>query len=274
MARINNPNALVGAALLVSFAASTANAFTAPQPAAFARGPSVAFGFAPSRHAGNSLPNKHASAGIQSGLAATKADKGKEDDQAKTLKVIMNHIAEIEDAVEKKQGVGAAAAATASTAAGSSGAVAAKTDSGSRFNPFKGLTKNAPTDGMNRLVFMLSFMTGVADVAMVLKYKNFATMVRYDARWWCLFVAGVFLCLYYVFASNLQVFKMNILDDGKYYVDGLTHVEWRIRTGNVSGCSYCLVHGWAGNIPAHVPKSQGPKFAAVRAHDYRGIFSG
>ena len=182
MARINNPNTLVSAALFISFAASTANAFTAPQPAAFSRGPSVAFGFAPSRHAGNSRSNKHVSAGIQSGLAATKADKGKEDDQAKTLKVIMNHIAEIEDAVEKKQGVGAAAAAaTASTAAGSSAAVSAKVDSSSRFNPFKALTKNAPTDGMNRLVFMLSFMTGVADVAMVLKYKNFATMVRYDA---------------------------------------------------------------------------------------------
>ena len=181
MARMNNPNALVSAALLASFVGSTANAFTAPQPAAFARGPSVAFGFAPSRPACNSRSNKHASTGIQSCLAATKADKGKEDDQAKTLKVIMNHIAEIEDAVEKKQGVGTAAAATASTAAGSSAAVSPKVDSGSRFKEF---AKNAPTDGMNRLVFMLSFMTGVADVAMVLKYKNFATMVRYDALWW------------------------------------------------------------------------------------------
>lgn len=178
MSRINNPNVLVVVAMLVSFAASTADAFTAPQPAAFARGPSVAFGFAPSRHAHKSQSNKHASAGPKSGLAATKSDKGKEDDQAKTLKVIMNHIAEIEDAVEKKQGVGAAAA-TASTTSGSSGSALAKTSVGGRFNPFKALSKNAPTDGMNRLVFMLSFMTGVADVAMVLKYKNFATMVSY-----------------------------------------------------------------------------------------------
>lgn len=34
-----------------------------------------------------------------------------------------------------------------------------------------------PADGKNRLIFTLAFMTGVADVAMVLKYSNFATMM-------------------------------------------------------------------------------------------------
>ena len=46
--------------------------------------------------------------------------------------------------------------------------------SGERFNVLKALQNSAP---MNGLVFMLAFMTGVADVAMVLKYGNFATMV-------------------------------------------------------------------------------------------------
>ena len=36
---------------------------------------------------------------------------------------------------------------------------------------------SVPIDRMNGLVFMLAFMTGVADVAIVLKYENFATMV-------------------------------------------------------------------------------------------------
>ena len=36
---------------------------------------------------------------------------------------------------------------------------------------------SAPINGMNGLVFMLAFMTGAADVVMVLKYENFANMV-------------------------------------------------------------------------------------------------
>eukprot|EP00563_Minutocellus_polymorphus_P012022 CAMPEP_0181074184 /NCGR_PEP_ID=MMETSP1070-20121207/29472_1 /TAXON_ID=265543 /ORGANISM="Minutocellus polymorphus, Strain NH13" /LENGTH=381 /DNA_ID=CAMNT_0023155295 /DNA_START=27 /DNA_END=1172 /DNA_ORIENTATION=+ len=179
MARIQNSNAVIGALLLASLAAST-EGFTAPQQTAFAR-PSLAFGFTPSRHA-NTRSAQQSS--IQNGLAATAADREREDDEAKTLKVIMNHIADIEDAVEKK-GVGTAAAATSS-----SGAVSTSTESnsnsnnsGGRFNLFKALRNKAPADGMNQLVFMLAFMTGVADVAMVLKYKNFATMMTGNTMW-------------------------------------------------------------------------------------------
>jgi len=140
----------------------------------------VAFGFAPSRHKNtrSAQPLR-----IQNGLSATKEDKEKADDAAKTLKVIMDHIADLENAVEAK-GVGPAA-----VSAGNDKAVSttkkpkATSRSESKSNPFKALQNKAPTDGKNRLVFMLSFMTGVADVAMVLKYKNFATMMTGNTMW-------------------------------------------------------------------------------------------
>lgn len=62
--------------------------------------------------------------------------------------------------------------ASAATANGES-----KIDSTEITEPEKPKTVYIPADGKNRLIFTLAFMTGVADVAMVLKYSNFATMM-------------------------------------------------------------------------------------------------
>ena len=183
MARIRISNAVVGGALLVVVSlAACADGFTAaPQhQAAFARRPPAVFGFAPSRRSNSRSAQQ---LDIHNGLSATEIDKEREDDAAKTLKVIMEHIADLENAVEAK-GVGPAAVSP-----DNKGAVSTTkkpkgiSRSSSKFNPFKALQGKAPTDGKNRLVFMLSFMTGVADVAMVLKYKNFATMMTGNVMW-------------------------------------------------------------------------------------------
>ena len=184
MARIRLSKSLVGGALLiVSSLAASADGFTAsPQHrATFAHHPPAAFGFAPSR-CSNSRSAQQLD--IHNGLSATKVDKEREDDAAKTLKVIMEHIADIEDAVEAK-GVGTSAAVSASSnkAVSTTKQPKAISRSSRRLNPFKTLQGKAPADGKNRLVFMLSFMTGVADVAMVLKYKNFATMMTGNVMW-------------------------------------------------------------------------------------------
>ena len=183
MARKRLSNSLVGGALLiVSSLAASADGFTAsPQHrATFAHHPPAAFGFAPSRRSNSRSAQP---LDIRNGLSATKVDKEREDDAAKTLKVIMEHIADIEDAVEAK-GVGTSAAVSASSnKAVSTKQPKATSRSSRRLNPFKILQGKAPADGKNRLVFMLSFMTGVADVAMVLKYKNFATMMTGNVMW-------------------------------------------------------------------------------------------
>ena len=86
-----------------------------------------------------------------------------EDDKAQTMKGTTNYDANVENGV-RDFGVGASLNVTPKS-------------SGERLNTLKSLRNSAPMDGMNGLVFMLAFMTGVADVAMVLKYENFATMV-------------------------------------------------------------------------------------------------
>ena len=50
-------------------------------------------------------------------------------------------------------------------------------------NPFKKIQTQGPTDGKNRLVFLLAAMTGVADVVVVTKYKNFPTMMTGNTIW-------------------------------------------------------------------------------------------
>jgi len=162
------------------------------------------------------------------------AKRKEEEDKAKTYQVIMDHIANLEDVVEKGVGVGSISGASSGSSSGSSSSGGSKkkkttkggdskklapsssakrslsktsssskkgsgsrsrsskskssSSSGSRSkrrskNPVQYLAGNSPPDGMNRLVFTLAFMTGVADVAMVLKYKNFATMMTGNAMW-------------------------------------------------------------------------------------------
>lgn len=116
--------------------------------------------------------------------AGADGDRNKEDDKAKTYQVIMDHIANLEDAVEKKVGVGVTKKKSGGTEGKSASPTTGTTTSTTTSkNPLRYLRGNSPTDGKNRLVFMLAFMTGVADVAMVLKYKNFATMMTGNTMW-------------------------------------------------------------------------------------------
>jgi len=196
--------ALVGLAVPFSAPPLVVHAFTAARPSAStctvrnACQRSAAFGCA----APPPRSSQRRTGARRRGLAAAAA-ADEADDRAKTLRVIMDHIADLEDEVERKQSSGAGAASakkksetnskksqiaeasSSSTTRTSKSAEASSSPSGDNrsVNPLKALARWAPTDGMNRLVFVLAFMTGVADVAMVLKYKNFATMMTGNTMW-------------------------------------------------------------------------------------------